>query len=152
MLIAFSLLGIVTAVMQTSLNARGSGLINPSRLASTLTFGQFVKALSSLSAPYLMAWGAAAMLPTFGLGWRVLFPIFGIVCLLSIAALGATPINEERPDKVTGFKECIVLLRVPVVLLCFIGIMCHVGIDVGTNTVAPQILVERFGLSVEEGQ
>ena len=150
MLIAFSLLGIGNTVMQTSLNPLVSGLINPSRLASTLTFGQFLKALASLLAPYLMAWGAAALMPTLGLGWRVLFPIFAAVCLLSVAALGATPIEEERPDKVTGFKECIVLLRIPFVLLCFIAIMCHVGIDVGTNTFAPQILNEKFGLSVEE--
>ncbi len=150
MLIAFSLLGIGNAVMQTSLNPLVSGLINPSRLASTLTFGQFVKALASLLAPYLMAWGAAAMMPTFGLGWRVLFPIFAAMSLLSVAALGATPIEEERPDKVTGFKECLVLLQVPFVLLCFLGIMCHVGIDVGTNTFAPQILNEKFGLSVED--
>ncbi len=150
MLAAFSLLGIGNAVMQTSLNPLVSGLINPSKLASTLTFGQFVKALASLLAPYMMAWGAAALLPTFGLGWRVLFPIFAIVCILSIAMLGATPIREERADKVTGFMECVKLLSIPFVLLCFIGIMCHVGIDVGTNTFAPQILAERFGLSVEE--
>ncbi|MDE7409811.1 MAG: MFS transporter [Muribaculaceae bacterium] len=150
MLIAFSLLGIGNAVMQTSLNPLVSGLINPARLASTLTFGQFVKALASLLAPYLMAWGAAMLMPTFGLEWRIVFPIFAAVCLLSIAALGATPIAEEQPDKVTGFKECVVLLRIPFVLLCFLGIMCHVGIDVGTNTFAPQILTERFGLSVED--
>ena len=150
MLAAFSLLGIGNAVMQTSPNPLVSGLINPARLASTLTFGQFVKALASLLAPYLMAWGAAAMMPTFGLGWRGVFPIFAAVCLLSIAALGATPIEEERPDKVTGIKECVVLLRIPFVLLCFLGIMCHVGIDVGTNTFAPQILTEKFGLSVED--
>ncbi len=150
MLIAFSLLGIGNTVMQTSLNPLVSGLINPARLASTLTFGQFVKALASLLAPYIMAWGAAALMPTLGLGWRVLFPIFAVMCLLSVAALGATPIEEEKPDKVTGLKECVVLLRVPFVLLCFIGIMCHVGIDVGTNTFAPQILNEKFGLTVEE--
>lgn len=150
MLVAFSLLGIGNAVMQTSLNPLVSGLINPDRLASTLTFGQFVKALASLAAPYLMAFGAATMLPTLGLGWRILFPIFAAMCLLSVAALGATPIEEERPDKVTGVKECVVLLRIPFVLLCFIGIMCHVGIDVGTNTFAPQILSERFNMSVED--
>lgn len=150
MLVAFSLLGIGNAVMQTSLNPLVSGLINPSRLASTLTFGQFVKALASLLAPYLMAWGASAVLPSFGLGWRVLFPIFGVVCLLSVAMLAATPIHEERKDKATGFMECVKLLGIPFVLLCFIGIMCHVGIDVGTNTFAPQILAERFGLSVED--
>lgn len=150
MLIAFSLLGIGNAVMQTSLNPLVSGLISPSRLASTLTFGQFVKALASLLAPYLMAWGAASVIPTFGLDWRVVFPVFAAVNILSVTMLGATPIQEEKPDKVTGFMECVKLLSIPFVSLCFVGIMCHVGIDVGTNTFAPQILIEKFGLTTAE--
>lgn len=28
--------------------------------------------------------------------------------------------------------------------------MCHVGIDVGTNTTAPKILIERLGMSLNE--
>lgn len=150
MLIAFSLLGIGNAVMQTSLNPLVSGLISPDKLASTLTLGQFVKALASLLAPYLMAWGAVEAIPTLGLDWRVVFPIFAIINVLSVLALGITPIKEEKSDKVTGVKECIKLLGVPFVLLCFLGIMCHVGIDVGTNTFAPQILMEKFGLSVND--
>ncbi len=150
MLIAFSLLGIGNAVMQTSLNPLVSGLIRPDRLASTLTFGQFVKALASLLAPYLMAWGALQAIPTLGLDWRVVFPIFGIINILSIAMLGATSIQEEKPDKITGFLECVKLLSIPFVSLCFVGIMCHVGIDVGTNTFAPQILIEKFGLTTAD--
>lgn len=150
MLIAFSLLGIGNAVMQTSLNPLVSGLISPSRLASTLTFGQFVKAIASLLAPYLMSWGAAAILPTFGLSWKIVFPVFAIVNLLSIVMLGATPISEEKTDKATGFIECIRLLGIPFVALCFAGIVCHVGVDVGTNTFAPQILIEKFGIKVED--
>jgi len=38
----------------------------------------------------------------------------------------------------------------PIVLLSFIGIMCHVGIDVGTNTTAPKILMERLGMTLNE--
>ena len=38
----------------------------------------------------------------------------------------------------------------PVVLLSFIGIMCHVGIDVGSNTTAPKILMERLGMSLND--
>ena len=150
MLIAFSLLGIGNAVMQTSLNPLVSGLISRARLASTLTFGQFVKALASLLAPYLMAWGAAQLIPTFGLDWRIVFPVFAIVNVFSIAMLSATPIREEKADRVTGFMECVKLLSIPFVSLCFVGIMCHVGIDVGTNTFAPQILIEKFGLSTAD--
>ena len=150
MLVAFSLLGIGNAVMQTSLNPLVSNLISGDKLASTLTFGQFVKAIASFLAPILAAWGATTYLPTFGLGWRALFVIYAVVCFLSISALAATPIEEERPDKASGVGECLRLLARPFVLLCFVGIMCHVGIDVGTNTTAPKIIMERLGLPLEE--
>ena len=150
MLLSFSLLGIGNAVMQTSLNPLVSNLISSDKLASTLTFGQFVKAIASFLAPIIAAWGATTYMPTFGLGWRVLFGIYAVVCLISVAALAATPIVEERPDKASGVKECLKLLGRPFILLCFLGIMCHVGIDVGTNTTAPKIIMERLQLPLEE--
>lgn len=150
MLVSFSLLGIGNAVMQTSLNPLVSNLISGDKLASTLTFGQFVKAIASFLAPVLAAWGATTYLPTFGLGWRALFAVYAMVSLLSVAALGATPIEEERPDRASGVGECLRLLGRPFILLCFLGIMCHVGIDVGTNTTAPKIIMERLALPLEE--
>lgn len=150
MLLSFSLLGIGNAIMQTSLNPLVTNLIGGDRLASTLTFGQFVKAIASFLAPIIAAWGAVTYLPLFGLGWRILFVIYAAVSILSVAVLGATPIVEERPDKVSGIKECVKLLGRPFILLCFLGIACHVGIDVGTNTTAPKILMERLGLPLEE--
>ena len=150
MLIAFSLLGIGNAIMQTSLNPLVTNLISGDKLASTLTFGQFVKAIASFLAPIIAAAGAAATIPTFGLSWRVLFLIFALVSILSVAALAATPIHEEKPDKASGVGECLKLLGKPFILLCFLGIMSHVGIDVGTNTTAPKIIMERLGVSLEE--
>nr|QJR98330.1 MFS transporter [uncultured Muribaculaceae bacterium] len=150
MLVSFSLLGIGNAVMQTSLNPLVSNLIGSDKLASTLTFGQFVKAIASFLAPVLAAWGATTYLPTFGLGWRALFVIYAVVSIFSISALAATPIREERPDKASGVGECLKLLGRPFIFLCFLGIMCHVGIDVGTNTTAPKIIMERLGLPLEE--
>ncbi len=150
MLISFSLLGIGNAIMQTSLNPLVTNLISGDKLASTLTFGQFVKAIASFLAPILAAWGATTYLPTFGLGWRSLFAIYAIVSFLSISLLAATPIEEEQPDKASGIKESVKLLSRPFILLCFLGIMCHVGIDVGTNTTAPKIIMERLALPLEE--
>ena len=123
MLLSFSLLGIGNAIMQTSLNPLVSNLISPSRLASTLTFGQFVKAIASFLAPVIAAWGATTYLPTFGLGWRALFVIYAVISLVSISALAATPIEEERSDKASGVGECLRLLGRPFILLCFLGIM-----------------------------
>lgn len=155
MLIAFSLLGIGNALMQTSLNPLVATVMQGGNLASTLTFGQFVKAIASFMAPYIAMWGAAAALPTFGLGWRVLFPTYLIIGMIATLLLFATPIREEaaadRNESVSrAFMDAIRLLGKPVVLLCFLGIMCHVGIDVGTNTTAPKLLIERLGMTLNE--
>ena len=150
MLVSFSLLGIGNAIMQTSLNPLVTNLISGDKLASTLTFGQFVKAIASFLAPVIAAWGATTLLPTFGLGWRALFVIYAIISFLSISLLAATPIDEEKPDRATGIGECLKLLGRPFIFLCFLGIICHVGIDVGTNTTAPKIIMERLGLPLEE--
>lgn len=94
MLISFSLLGIGNALMQTSLNPLLSNIVSGERLASNLTFGQFIKAIAS-------------------------------------------------------FMASIRLLGKPLVLMSFLGIMCHVGIDVGTNATAPKILMERLGMTLK---
>ena len=150
MLCSFSLLGIGNALMQTSLNPLLSNIISGDKLASSLTFGQFVNAIASFLAPYIAMWGATQAMPTFGLGWRVLFPVYMVVAIIAIVWLSSTPIDEEKPDKASGLVNCLKLLGTPFILLCFIGIMCHVGIDVGTNTTAPKLLMERVGLTLEE--
>ena len=151
MLISFSLLGIGNALMQTSLNPLVSTVMGSGNLASTLTFGQFIKAIASFLAPYLAMWGATQMIPSFGYDWRILFGIYFVVGILATALLGVTPIDEPKVEgKASTFAECFKLLGTPIVLLSFFGIMCHVGIDVGTNTTAPKILMERLGMSLND--
>lgn len=151
MLIAFSLLGIGNALMQTSLNPLVATVIQGGNLASTLTFGQFVKAIASFMAPYIAMWGAQASIPTFGLDWRILFPIYLIIGVLATLLLYITRIEEPSTEgKPSSFMGAIKLLGTPLILLCFLGIMCHVGIDVGTNTTAPKLLIERLGMTLNE--
>ena len=151
MLAAFSLLGIGNALMQTSINPLAMLIIGDKNLASTLTFGQFVKAIASFLAPYLAMWGATQVIPSFGYDWRVLFMIYFIVGVLAALLLWFTPIHEEMSTgKSSSFMDCLRLLGKPIVLLSFLAIMCHVGIDVGTNTTAPKLLMERVGMTLNE--
>ena len=150
MLVSFSLLGIGNALMQTSLNPLVSTIIKGNHLASTLTFGQFIKAIASFLAPYLAMWGAMGILPTFELGWRILFVIYLVVGIFATLLLAGTPIEEEPVESASSLGDCLKLLGKPIVLISFIGIMCHVGIDVGTNTTAPKILMERLGWTLNE--
>ena len=151
MLLSFSLLGIGNALMQTSLNPLMALVTGGENLAAQLTFGQFVKAIASFLAPYLAMWGATALIPSFGYDWRVLFAIYFVVGCLSTLLLWGTPIEEEIVEgKTSSFMDCVRLLGEPIVLLSFLGIMCHVGIDVGTNTTAPKLLMERLGMTLNE--
>ena len=151
MLISFSLLGIGNALMQTSLNPLLSNIVRGDKLASSLTLGQFVKAIASFLAPYIAMWGATQTIPSGTIGWRILFPVYMVVAIIAIFLMSITSIEEEKKEgKPSTFKECFSLLSNPFILLCFIGIMCHVGIDVGTNTTAPRILMERLNIGLND--
>ncbi|GJH39483.1 MFS transporter [Capnocytophaga sp. HP1101] len=146
MLIAFSLLGIGNTLMQVSLNPLLSTIVKGDKLASSLTFGQFIKAIASFIAPILMG-----VMATHFDNWRLFFPLFTVISVIAVLWLGATNIEEEKNDsKNATFADCFALLANPFVLLCFIGIMCHVGIDVGVNATAPKIISERLGVSLED--
>ena len=158
MLIAFSLLGIGNALMQTSLNPLVSSLVR-GHLASTLTFGQFIKAIASLMAPYIAMWGATHAIPDLGMGWRVLFPTYMTIGVVASLLLAGTPIDEEthdvetvaeRKSVVRDYVDTFRLLGNSYVLLCFFGIMCHVGIDVGTNTTAPKLLQQYAQMTLND--
>ena len=96
-------------------------------------------------------WGATKVIPSLGYDWRVLFLIYLVVGVLAALILWLTPIKEELSEgKSSSFMDCIKLLSKPIVLLSFLAIMCHVGIDVGTNTTAPKLLMERVGMTLNE--
>lgn len=146
MLVAFSLLGIGNTLMQVSLNPLVSNIVSGERLASSLTFGQFVKAIASFVAPIIAAWA----LVKFG-DWKLLFLIFAAISLIASLWLFFTKI-EEKPieGKQSTFGECFSLLGDKLILFLFFGIMAHVGIDVGLNTTAPKLLIERLGMPLSE--
>ena len=147
-LIAFALLGIANTILQVSLNPLLTNVVKGDKLTSSLTAGQFVKAISSFSAPFIAAFAAAAL----G-NWQYIFPIYAVITLLSTVWLLATPIHE---DPVTGeansFGSVMGILKDKTILLLFFGILFVVGVDVGINTASSKILMERCGLSsIEAG-
>ena len=151
MLLSFSLLGIGNALMQTSLNPLLSNIVSGERLASSLTFGQFVKAMLRFWLHTSPCGGATQAIPSLGMGWRVLFPVYMVIAVIAILWLSGTSIREEKEEgRPSTFGECLALLGKPFIFLCFLGIMCHVGIDVGTNTTAPKILMERLDMTLAE--
>lgn len=145
MLISFSLLGIGNTLMQVSLNPLLSNIVSGQRLASSLTLGQFVKAIASFLAPIIAGWAAVALND-----WKMLFLFFLLICALAFVFLSLTPIEENTAKETASstFSDCFALLSDRIILLSFLGIVCHVGIDVGINTTAPKLLMERLDMTL----
>lgn len=153
--ISFAFLGIGNTLMQVSLNPLLTVFVKGDKLASTLTLGQFVKAFASLFAPWIAMWGAnsiSAFTYTNADGkqvgmWWILFVIYFIVGILGYVLLAFDKIEEPAPDAgTTTIGRCFKLLFSDrIVLLCFLGIVAHVGVDVAINAQAPRILTEHTG-------
>jgi len=147
MLVSFLFLGVGNTLMQVSLNPLLASIVSGKRMSSSLTFGQFIKAIASLLAPIIAAWAALK----FG-NWRlILYPGFAAVGIIALIYLGMTKIEEgEIADKAASFKQCFKLLGDKYVLFFFLGIMAHVGLDVGINTTAPKLLMEHLGIALAD--
>jgi MFS transporter, FHS family, L-fucose permease len=147
-LLAFALLGIANTILQVSLNPLLTNVVLGDKLTSSLTAGQFVKAISSFCGPFIAAF-AASMLGN----WQYIFPIYAVITLISTIWLMVTPIKAETVvGKASSFSIVFGLLKDKTIFLLFLGIIFVVGVDVGINTASPKILMERCGMnSIDAG-
>ena len=145
LLIAFALLGIGNTLLQVSLNPMVASIVRGDRLASVLTMGQFIKAVSSFLGP-IIAGAAAAYLGS----WKMIFIVFMVVTLLSMAWLLLTVPADRSEEEVTTFRSAFHLFSDRTIWMLFVGILAVVGIDVGLNTAIPKLLMEQTGISLAE--
>jgi len=146
MLVAFGLLGIGNTIIQVSLNPLLTNVVRGDRLTSSLTLGQFIKAIASFLGPILAAVAAGS----FG-SWKFIFVIFAVVTVLSAIFLIVTPIHEEPVNQSgSSFASSFRLLKDKVILMLFLAIVFVVGVDVGLNTTIPKFLMERCDILLEK--
>lgn len=150
-IVAYALLGIGNAILQVSLNPLLSNVItNKSLLASSLTAGQVIKAISSLIGPEIV------LLAIVHFGddkWYYCFPILGAITLLSAIWLMITPIEREKTiaqSEKLLMRDTFVLLKDRTVFLLFLGIFFIVGVDVATNFISSKLMAIRFGWTTEQ--
>jgi MFS transporter, FHS family, L-fucose permease len=144
-LIAFALLGIGNTIIQVSLNPLLTNVVRADRLTSSLTLGQFIKAIAAFLGPVIA--GVAAS--KFG-DWKYIFWVFAIITVISGLWLAFTHIDEMASARVSSFGASFGLLYDRIILLLFLGIICVVGVDVGLNTTIPKFLMERCGIPLEK--
>jgi len=141
-LATFALLGIGNTIIQVALNPLLTNVVSSERLASNITLGQFVKALSSLLGPQII------LFCTYSLGnWNWAFVVYAGFTLLAMLWLLLTEIPRE--ERVTGrgvsFGDTFALLKDAFLLRMFVCILLIVGIDVGLNFFIPEIFGRVYG-------
>ena len=142
----FVFLGIGNTVLQVALNPLLTNVVSGSRLTSMLTTGQVIKAVSSFCGPFI----AVFAVKVFG-NWQYLFPVFAVITLVSMMWLMFTKLpKEESVSESSSLKSVFALFSDRTVLLLFLGIFFVVGVDVGTNIIAPKLLMERAGYAVAQ--
>lgn len=144
-LIAFAFLGIGNTIIQVSLNPLLTNVVRAERLTSSLTLGQFIKAIAAFLGPIIAGYAASRL----G-NWKLIFMVFAIVTVLSGLWLAFTRINEEAVANTSSFGASFGLLRDKTIFLLFMGIVCAVGVDVGLNTTIPKFLMERCNIPLEQ--
>lgn len=147
-LLAFALLGIGNTILQVSLNPLVADIVSKERLASTLTFGYFAKAVSSFLGPVLISmavglWG----------NWKYVFLIYAITTVISLLWLWKAPVKETNENETadSNNEKTAGLLKNKFLLCLFFIIVLSVGFEVGLMTVVPKYLQEKFLLSLEQG-
>ena len=141
-LASFVFLGLGNTLLQVALNPLLSNMVPDHKLAGVMAFGQFVKAIVSFLAPLIAGWAVVR----FG-SWKWLYLIFLTEAAAAFVFLSREKIQEEALSP-SSFAGCFQLLGNGFILCCFLGIVCHVGIDVGINITAPRLLMERGGLDL----
>lgn len=143
---AFSLLGIGNTMLQVSLNPMAAAIVPSGRIASILTLGQFLKAVSSFLGPLL-----AGMAAIFWNDWKWIFAIYALTTLLTMGWLSATVRETPKPGKTHAtFRTTCALFKDRYIRMLFLGILLIVGIDVGLNTTIPKLLIEKTGIPLEK--
>ena len=144
-MVAYALLGIGNAILQVSLNPLLDNVITDKAfLASSLTAGQVVKAVSSLVGPEIILLAVGY----FGADkWYYCFPILGFITLLSAVWLIMTPIDREKNfvlDNSFSMGNTFGLLKHRTILLLFFGVFFIVGVDVAMNFISSKLMASRF--------
>lgn len=146
MFVSFLMLGIGNTLIQVSTNPLLQDVSPPERLSSLLSTGQFIKAIISFAGPL-----ATTFLATRFGDWKLIFIVYGITSIIVAVWLGSTPVEESKPEREpANFRSCFSLLKNRFILLMTLSIFLIVGAEVAINTNITNILMVKFGITLEK--
>lgn len=144
-IVGFALLGIGNTILQVSANPLLIDVSSESAKVANLSLSQFVKAIASMFGPIITAALAAYM----G-NWKLIFPVYAILSVLSSFWLYSVRIDESKPDKKpASFSTVINILKHRFVWVMIMSVFAMVGFDVSMNSNIATYLQSRFNITIE---
>jgi len=146
-LLTILLLGGGAAILQVAGNPIMRDVSPEGKYSRNLSFGQFVKAIGSLSGPIIPVIASRWL----GAGWEVVFPIYSIALLITLVILSVTKIDEKKKEGASPvtFASSFNLLGNGYVAMMVLGIFIYVGAEQCMSSGIPLFLNEKFGIDIE---
>lgn len=148
MLVSILLLGVGATTLQVAGNPIMRDVSPEGKYSRNLSYGQFIKAIGSLSGALLPMIAGVYM----GLDWKIIFPVYSGIILLTIIYIWLTPIREKEStsEEPATFKSCFALLKNKYIGLMVLGIFLYVGTEVTMSARLPNYLVGEYDIDVEK--
>ncbi|NBC83531.1 MAG: MFS transporter [Bacteroidetes bacterium] len=148
LLAALLLLGTGATLLQVGGNPIMRDVSLEGKYSRNLSFGQFVKAIGSISGALIPLMAAQF----FNLDWKVLFPIYAIIVLITLIYIQLTPIKEKSTNQqsTASLKSCFKLMRNPTVFTMVLAIFLYVGAEVSMSAKLPNYLELKFNFDIKE--
>ena len=143
--IGFMVIGIGNSILQVSANPLLLDVSSDKSKAANLSLSQFIKASAAMLGPII-----TVALVKFTGNWKLIFPIYAGISLLSVLWLYSVKVEESKPDKKPAtFSSVLSLFRKPFVVIMIISTFLMVGFDVGINSNITNFLRTKFSISLE---
>ncbi len=144
-IIGFMIIGIGNSILQVAANPLLLDISSDKSKAANLSLSQFIKASAAMLGPII-----TATLVKFTGNWKLIFPIYALISVLTVIWLQAQKIEESKPDKKPAtFRSVLSLFRKPFVIIMVLSTFLMVGFDVGINSNIASFLKSKFDISLE---
>ncbi len=144
LLVTVLLLGAGATILQVAGNPIMRDVSEEGRYSRNLSLAQFVKAIGSLTGPVVPAIAATY----FGADWKILFPIYAVALVITIASVATLRVHEKSSASPVTLGSCLALLKNGYVLMMVAAIFLYVGAEVCMSSGIPISLASRFGIDI----
>lgn len=157
-LVSVMLMGAGATILQVAGNPLMRDVSSEGKYSSNLSFAQSVKAIGTLSTSLIMVLIGSSLstkawfnVNNTDASFRVLFPIFAVILLITLLLVTFFVPNKADNTKPTTLKKCFEALKTPYILMMFFAIFFYCGAEASMFNRIPSILTDNTNMSSSSG-